>query len=134
MNLSCYKTPYKYIYILKRPRKHNLNRFMWSYYAALIYYEYQSEREFKLYRVYICIYTYQVVLVDQGVLRILQLQMVPRSKTLLYLGRLYHPCHPAENNVASINGRLGRRLTSLIGNLAGTFDVLIYIIFNFKKC
>lgn len=127
MNLSCYKTPYKYG--LKRSRKHNLNRFMWSYYAALIYYAYQSGENLN-YTVYIymciCIYTYQVVLVDQGVLRILQLQMVPRSKTLLYLGRLYHPCHPAENNVASINERLGRRLTSLIGNLAGTFDVDIY--------
>ena len=59
------------------------------------------EREFKLYRVY----TYQVVLVDRGVLRILQLEMVPHSKTLLYLGRLYHPCHPVKNNVSSINGR-----------------------------
>ena len=57
MNLSYYKTPYKYIYILKRPRKHNLNRFMWSYYAALIYYEYQSGENLN-YTVYIYMYIY----------------------------------------------------------------------------
>lgn len=53
MNLSCYKTPYKYG--LKRSRKHNLNRFMWSYYAALIYY--QSGENLN-YTVYIYMYMY----------------------------------------------------------------------------
>lgn len=57
MNLSCYKTPYKYG--LKRSRKHNLNRFMWSYYAALIYY--QSGENLN-YTVYIYIYVYVYIL------------------------------------------------------------------------
>lgn len=50
-------------------------------------------KEFKLYR----LYAYQVVPVDRVVLRILQLQTVRRSRTLLSRGLLYHPYHPVSN-------------------------------------
>lgn len=69
-------------------------------------------REFKLYRVY----TYQVVLVDRGVLRILQLETVPRLRMLLQLDPLSRPCHPAKNNVSSINRRRRIRLRSMTGH------------------